>query len=248
MPELTGRVVLVTGGARGIGKAICLKLAELGANIVVNAIRNEELAQELVEQIKKMGSEAVFIKANVAKLDEANSLIESIIEKFGKIDILVNNAGITRDNLLVRMKEEDWDAVLTVNLKGTFNCSQAVSKYMMKQRSGNIINIASVVGITGNPGQANYSASKAGVIGLTKTIAREMASRGVRANAVAPGFIETEMTQKLSEDTRSAINKQIPLGRFGQPEDVANLVAFLASDESGYITGQVIQIDGGMVT
>lgn len=248
MPELTGRVALVTGSARGIGKAICLKLAELGANIVVNDVGNEELAQELVEQIKKMGSEAVFIKANVAKLDKANSLIESIIEKFGKIDILVNNAGITRDNLLVRMKEEEWDAVLTVNLKGTFNCSQAVSKYMMKQRSGNIINIASVVGITGNPGQANYSASKAGVIGLTKTIAREMASRGVRANAVAPGFIETEMTQKLPEDTRSAINKQIPLGRFGQPEDVANLVAFLASDESGYITGQVIQIDGGMVT
>lgn len=248
MADLEGKVAVVTGSARGIGRAICLKLARLGADVVVNDVSNEEMALELVKEIEKMGRKAIFVKANIADSAEARKLMDETVEKFGKIDILVNNAGITRDNLILRMKEEEWDAVLNVNLKGTFNCVQAATKYMIKQRQGAIVNIASIVGITGNAGQANYSASKAGVIGLTKTIARELASRGIRANAVAPGFIETDMTRRLSEEVRERLIKQIPLTRLGSPEDVANLVAFLASEESSYITGEVIRVDGGMVT
>ncbi len=247
MADLEGKVAVVTGSARGIGRAICLKLARLGADVVVNDVSNEEMALGLVKEIEKMGRKAMFIKADIADVAEARKLMDETVEKFGKIDVLVNNAGITRDNLILRMREEEWDAVLNVNLKGTFNCVQAATKYMIKQRRGVIVNIASIVGMTGNAGQANYSASKAGVIGLTKTIARELASRGIRANAVAPGFIETDMTRRLSEDIRERLIKQIPLTRLGGPEDVANLVAFLASEESSYITGEIIKVDGGMV-
>lgn len=247
MAGLEGKVAVVTGSARGIGRAICLKLAQLGADVVVNAVSSEEMALGLVKEIKGMGRKAIFVKANIANVAEARKLMDETVEKFGKIDILVNNAGITRDNLILRMKEEEWDAVLNVNLKGTFNCVQAATKYMIKQRQGAIVNIASIVGIAGNAGQANYSASKAGIIGLTKTIARELASRGIRANAVAPGFIETDMTRRLSEEVRERLIKQIPLTRLGSPEDVANLVAFLASEESSYITGEVIKVDGGMI-
>lgn len=247
MADLEGKVAVVTGSARGIGRAICLKLARLGADVVVNDVSNEEMALGLVKEIEKMGRKAMFIKADIADVAEARKLMDETVEKFRKIDVLVNNAGITRDNLILRMREEEWDAVLNVNLKGTFNCVQAATKYMIKQRRGVIVNIASIVGMTGNAGQANYSASKAGVIGLTKTIARELASRGIRANAVAPGFIETDMTRRLSEDIRERLIKQIPLTRLGGPEDVANLVAFLASEESSYITGEIIKVDGGMV-
>jgi len=247
LADLEGKVAVVTGSARGIGRAICLKLARLGADVVVNDVSNEEMALGLVKEIEKMGRKAMFIKADIADVAEARKLMDETVEKFRKIDVLVNNAGITRDNLILRMREEEWDAVLNVNLKGTFNCVQAATKYMIKQRRGVIVNIASIVGMTGNAGQANYSASKAGVIGLTKTIARELASRGIRANAVAPGFIETDMTRRLSEDIRERLIKQIPLTRLGGPEDVANLVAFLASEESSYITGEIIKVDGGMV-
>ncbi|MDI6892441.1 MAG: 3-oxoacyl-[acyl-carrier-protein] reductase [Actinomycetota bacterium] len=247
MAGLEGKVAVVTGSARGIGRAICLKLAQLGADVVVNAVSSEEMALGLVKEIKGMGRKAIFVKANIANVAEARKLMDETVEKFGKIDILVNNAGITRDNLILRMKEEEWDAVLNVNLKGTFNCVQAATKYMIKQRQGAIVNIASIIGIAGNAGQANYSASKAGIIGLTKTIARELASRGIRANAIAPGFIETDMTRRLSEEVRERLIKQIPLTRLGSPEDVANLVAFLASEESSYITGEVIKVDGGMI-
>lgn len=241
------KVVLVTGGTRGIGKAICLKFAELGYDVVINGASSKAQGEELASKIKNMGVKAIFIKADVAISSEAISLVEQTIEKMGTVDVLVNNAGITRDNLLIRMKENEWDVVLNVNLKGTFNCMQAVSRHMLKKRQGVIINMASVVGITGNAGQANYSASKAGVIGLTKTVARELASRGIRANAVAPGFIQTEMTEKIPENLKSKIAGNIPLGKFGTSRDVANLVAFLASDDAGYITGQVVNIDGGMV-
>ncbi len=241
------KVVLVTGGTRGIGKAVCLKFAELGYDVVINGARSEAQGEELASKIKNMGVKAIFIKADVAVSSEAISLVEQTIEKMGAVDVLINNAGITRDNLLIRMKENEWDAVLNVNLKGTFNCMQAVSRHMLKKRQGIIINMASVVGITGNAGQANYSASKAGVIGLTKTVARELASRGIRANAVAPGFIQTEMTKKIPENLKNKIVENIPLGKLGTSRDVANLVAFLASDDAGYITGQVVNIDGGMV-
>ncbi|MDO8885354.1 3-oxoacyl-[acyl-carrier-protein] reductase [Candidatus Oleimmundimicrobium sp.] len=241
------KVALVTGSTKGIGKEICLKFAELGADIVVNARSSEVEAEPLINKIKNLGRKAIFIQADVSVFDEASSLIEQAIQKMGKVDILINNAGITRDNLIIRMKEDEWDSVLNVNLKGTFNCIKAVSRHMIKRREGVIINLSSVVGLIGNAGQANYSASKAGVIALTKTVAKEFASRGIRANAVAPGFIQTKMTERLSDEVKNKVLENIPLAKFGSPRDVANVVAFLASDDARYITGQVISVDGGMI-
>lgn len=241
------RVALVTGGSRGIGRAIALALAKAGCDVAVNYAGNKEAASDVVKQIEQMGRKGLIIQANIGDGQEAKSLVEQTVSHFGKIDILVNNAGITRDNLLMRMKEEEFDQVIETNLKGVFNCLQAVTRPMMRQRYGRIINISSVVGVLGNPGQANYVAAKAGVIGLTKSAARELASRGITVNAIAPGFIETDMTKQLSEDTREQLMAQIPLARLGQPEDIARAVLFLASDDADYMTGQTLHVDGGMV-
>jgi 3-oxoacyl-[acyl-carrier protein] reductase len=243
---LTGKVALVTGASRGIGRAIALRLAEAGANIVVNYAGSEAAAAETVAKVKELGRDAIMIRANVANADEVNDMFKQALDHFGTIDILVNNAGITRDNLIMRMKEEEWDAVIDTNLKGVFHCIKAATRPMMKQRSGKIINIASVVGVLGNAGQANYVAAKAGVIGLTKTAARELASRNITVNAVAPGFIDTDMTTGLPEEVKSAMLGQIPLGRLGQADEVAKVVLFLASDAADYMTGQTLHVDGGM--
>jgi 3-oxoacyl-[acyl-carrier protein] reductase len=243
---LKGKVALVTGASRGIGRAIAITLAEAGADVVVNYAGSEQAAQEVVEQIEAMGRKAVKLQADVSSMQAAEDLVKQTIEIMGQIDILVNNAGITRDNLIMRMKEDEFDQVIATNLKGVFNCVKAVTRPMMKQRSGRIINISSVVGVLGNPGQANYVAAKAGVIGLTKATARELATRGILVNCVAPGFIETDMTDKLSGEMREQMMKQIPLERLGQPEDIAKAVRFLASDDSSYMTGQTIHVDGGM--
>ena len=243
--HLKGKTALVTGGAQGIGKAIAMALAKAGADVAVSDV-NMEKAEETASEIAALGVKSKAIGGNVARSDEAVAMIDAAVAELGKLDILVNNAGITRDNLMMRMKDEDWDLVLDVNLKGSFNCAKAALKHMSKARSGRIINIASVVGAMGNAGQANYVASKAGLIGLTKTIAREYSSRGVTANAVAPGFIDTAMTQALPEKVREELMKQIPLGRLGTAEDVAGAVKFLASDAASYITGQVIHVNGGM--
>ncbi|MBI3353779.1 MAG: 3-oxoacyl-[acyl-carrier-protein] reductase [Nitrospirae bacterium] len=243
--DLKGKIALVTGAAQGIGKEIALALARAGADVVISDV-NLEGAEGAAKEIEAIGCKSLAVKANVANFSEVDEMINKTIEKFGRIDILVNNAGITRDNLIVRMKEEDWDLVIDINLKGTFNCIKAAIRPMAKQRSGRIINIASIVGVMGNAGQANYVASKAGVIGLTKTVAREYANRGINVNAVAPGFIDTAMTQALSQEVRDNLQKQIPMGRLGTSEDVANAVRFLASDSAGYITGQVIHVNGGM--
>lgn len=245
--NLEGKTAIVTGGSRGIGKAIALNLAEQGANVVVNYTSSPDKAALVVEEIKSMGREALAIKADVSNSEDVNNLIKEVGKHFSNIDILVNNAGITRDTLLIRMKDDDWNSVIDINLKGTFLCTKLVAKKMMKQRSGKIVNITSVVGVMGNAGQANYAASKAGVIGFTKSTAKELASRGINVNAVAPGFIQTEMTDKLSEEVVENYTKNIPLGKLGQPEDVANVVAFLCSEEARYLTGQVIKVDGGMV-
>ncbi|MGM9927481.1 MAG: 3-oxoacyl-[acyl-carrier-protein] reductase [Bacillus sp. (in: firmicutes)] len=245
--KLQGQVALVTGASRGIGKEIALELARLGASVVVNYAGNEVKANEVVEQVKQLGQQAMAIRCDVANGEEVAAMIKAVVETFGKIDILVNNAGVTRDNLLMRMKEEEWDTVIDTNLKGVFLCSKNVTRPMMKQRQGIIINVASVVGISGNAGQANYVAAKAGVIGLTKTMAKELAPRNIRVNAVAPGFITTDMTDELSEDVRHHLLAQIPLGRLGEPGDIAKVVAFLASDDSAYMTGQTLTVDGGMV-
>ncbi|EDX84833.1 3-oxoacyl-(acyl-carrier-protein) reductase [Synechococcus sp. PCC 7335] len=243
---LDGKVAIVTGSSRGIGKAAVLALAQQGAKVVVNYARFSNAADEVVAQVEGMGGEAIALQADVSKVDEVDALIKATIDKFGQIDVLVNNAGITRDTLLLRMKPEDWQAVIDLNLTGVFLCTRAVSKIMLKQRSGRIINISSVAGLMGNPGQANYSAAKAGVIGFTKTIAKELAPRGVTANVVAPGFIATDMTGDLKNTEE--ILKYIPLGRYGQPEEVAGLIRFLAADPAAaYITGQVMNVDGGMV-
>ena len=247
MIDLTGKIALVTGGSRGIGRAVCLKLAACGADVAVNFSGDVGAAETVAGEVRNMGRRATAIRADVADAASVQSMMDKVAGEFGGVDILVNNAGVNSDGLLVRMKEEDWDRVIAVNLKGTFNCSQAAAKVMMKKRSGNIINVSSVVGITGNAGQANYTAAKAGVIGLTKTCARELASRNIRVNAVAPGFIETEMTAALSEELRAQVASRIPLGYFGAADDVANCIVFLASDASGYITGQTIVVDGGMV-
>lgn len=242
-----GKVALVTGASRGIGRATALMLAERGANVAINYQGNEERAREVLNQVEEMGREAILVKADVSDYEQVEKMIDEVLRRFGRIDILVNNAGITRDTLIMRMKEEDWDAVINTNLKGVFHCIKAVTRPMMKQRSGKIINLSSVVGVSGNPGQANYVAAKAGVIGLTKSAAKELASRGITVNAVAPGFIETDMTGVLEEKLKEEMLKWIPLARFGKPEDVARLICFLASSDADYITGQVIHVDGGMV-
>jgi len=243
--KLKGRVALITGAAQGIGKSVALLLAQNGADIVVSDI-NLEKAEETAKEIESIGSKVMAIKVDVANLKNVEQMVASILEKFGKIDILVNNAGITRDKLILRMTEEDWDAVLNVNLKGTFNCTKTVVRHMAKQRSGKIVSIASVVGEMGNAGQVNYSASKAGVIGLTKTIAREFAQRRINVNAIAPGYIETPMTEVLPEKVKEELKRLIPMERLGKPEDVAEAVLFLVSEESNYITGHVLNVNGGI--
>ncbi|MBD3106761.1 3-oxoacyl-[acyl-carrier-protein] reductase [Bacillus sp. AGMB 02131] len=245
--KVQGQVALVTGASRGIGREIALELARQGADVAVNYAGNEALANEVVAEIEAMGQKAIAIRCNVADADEVSHMVKETIEKLGKIDILVNNAGVTRDNLLMRMKEEEWDTVLNTNLKGVFLCTKAVTRPMMKQRKGRIINVASVVGVVGNAGQANYVAAKAGVIGLTKTTAKELAPRGINVNAIAPGFISTDMTEQLPEDVRNSLLSQIPLARFGEPADIAKVAVFLASEDSSYMTGQTLCIDGGMV-
>ncbi|HEY32093.1 MAG TPA: 3-oxoacyl-[acyl-carrier-protein] reductase [Dehalococcoidia bacterium] len=244
--DLSDRVAIVTGSGRGIGRAIALRLAEAGANVVVNDVGDMAPAGEVVEEIRRLGQDSLVVPADVSQPDDVASLVDTTVEKYGKVDILVNNAGITRDQLIMRMSDDDWDKVLEINLKSVFLCSRAVLRHMMRQRWGRIVNISSIVGLIGNPGQANYSSSKAGIIGLTRTIAKEVASRGITANAIAPGFIDTPMTQQLPEERRQAIMEQVPLGFLGTPRDVAEAVAFLASEEARYITGQVLTIDGGI--
>ncbi len=244
--DLKDKVVIVTGGARGIGREIALAFASYQARVCICDLNQEDL-QQCAQEIRQAGGESLWIVANVVVDKDVQTVVDKVIDKWGRVDILVNNAGITRDNLLVRMKEEDWDTVLAVNLKGVFLMTRAVAKIMMKQRAGKIINIASVVGVMGNVGQANYSASKGGVIAFTKTVAKELASRGINVNAVAPGFIRTKMTEVLSEEVKKRLMENIPLKRLGEPRDVANACLFLASSLSDYITGQTILVDGGMV-
>jgi 3-oxoacyl-[acyl-carrier protein] reductase len=243
--ELAGKVALVTGAAQGIGKAIALMLATHGADIIAADI-NLEQAETTAKEAEALGRGAIAIKVDVTRLDDVERMVASAVGRFGKIDILINNAGIARDKLVLRMTEEDWDVVLNVNLKGTFNCTKAVIRYMSKQRGGKIVNIASVVGEMGNAGQANYSASKAGVIGLTKTIAREFAQRGINVNAIAPGYIQTAMTESLPDKAKEELKRLIPVERLGQPEDVAHAVLFLVSEASSYITGHILNVNGGM--
>ena len=246
MKLLEGKVAVITGAARGIGKAIALKFASEGANIAFTDLVIDEIGEATQKEIEAFGVKAKGYASNAANFEETHAVVAEIVNDFGRIDILVNNAGITKDGLMVRMGESQWDAVLNVNLKSAFNFIHACTPVMMKQRSGNIINMASVVGVHGNAGQCNYSASKAGLIGLAKSIAQELGSRGIRANAIAPGFIITDMTAKLPEDVKAEWCKKIPLRRGGTPEDVANIATFLASDLSSYVSGQVIQVDGGM--
>ncbi|WP_347722833.1 3-oxoacyl-[acyl-carrier-protein] reductase [Lysinibacillus capsici] len=247
MRKLEGKVAVVTGASRGIGRAIALKLAEEGAKVVVNYSGSQAKAEEVVAMIQENGGEAITVQASVSQTEEVTALMDAAVKTYGSLDILVNNAGITRDNLIMRMKEDEWDDVLNTNLKGVFLCTKAVTRQMMKQRAGRIINISSIVGVAGNAGQANYVAAKAGVIGLTKTTAKELASRNILVNAIAPGFIETEMTEQLPEDIKQGMLTQIPLAKLGQPEDIAKAVAFLASEDANYMTGQTLHIDGGMV-
>ncbi|UEX89350.1 3-oxoacyl-[acyl-carrier-protein] reductase [Staphylococcus ratti] len=240
------KVALVTGASRGIGRSIALQLADEGFNVAVNYAGNKEKAEAVVESIKSKGVDAFAIQANVANPDEVKTMIKEVVSQFGSVDVLVNNAGITRDNLLMRMKEHEWDDVIDTNLKGVFNCIQKVTPQMLRQKGGRIINLTSIVGSVGNPGQINYVASKAGVIGMTKTAARELASRQITVNAVAPGFIVSDMTDALSDELKANMKTQIPLGQFGEDKDIAHTVAFLASDKAKYITGQTIHVNGGM--
>lgn len=247
--KLAGKVAIVTGAGRdgkGIGRFVALALAREGADVVI-ADYVMDAAEAVAKEVRAIGRRAVAVRADVAKYEDAEAIVQKTLDEFGKVDILINNAGITRDALIPRMSEEDWDLVINTNLKGTFNCTKAVAKPMLKQKSGKIVNVSSVMGIIGNVGQANYSASKAGIIGLTKTTARELGSRGINVNAVAPGFIQTAMTEDLPESVRENLNRQIPLQRLGTPEDVAGLIVFLCTEEASYITGQVINVDGGMV-
>lgn len=244
---MEGKVALVTGGARGIGRAIALELARGGATVIINYNGSQDKAMDLKQEIEGNGGRAEIYQCNVSDFAKCEELIQGIVKQFGSLDILVNNAGITKDGLLMKMSEEDFDKVIDINLKGAFNTIRFASRQMLKQRSGRIINLSSVVGVAGNAGQANYASSKAGIIGLTKAAAKEMASRGITVNAIAPGFIETDMTEVLPDKVKEASVSQIPLGRFGKPEDVARLAGFLASEAAGYITGQVIHVDGGMV-
>ncbi|BDF35164.1 beta-ketoacyl-ACP reductase [Lachnospiraceae bacterium] len=244
---MEGKVALVTGGARGIGRAIALELAKGGAIVVINYNGSQDKAMDLKQEIESRGGRAEIYQCNISDFAKCEELVQGIVKQFGSLDILVNNAGITKDGLLMKMSEEDFDKVIDVNLKGAFNTIRFASRQMLKQKSGRIINLSSVVGVAGNAGQANYASSKAGIIGLTKAAAKELASRGITVNAIAPGFIETDMTDALPEKVKESTVSQIPLARFGRPEDVAKLAAFLASEASGYITGQVIHVDGGMV-
>jgi 3-oxoacyl-[acyl-carrier protein] reductase len=244
MMNLSDKVALVTGSGRGIGKAIALKLSEAGANVVINDINDS--AESMAEQIRGTGKNSIACIANVSSAAEVNTMIDKIVDTYGRIDILINNAGITRDQLLLRMTDEDWDRVLDINLKSVFLCTRSAIKYMLKQRYGKIISISSVVGLIGNAGQANYAAAKAGILGFTRSIAREVAPRGITVNAIAPGFIDTEMTQRLTDEQKKELMTRIPLGYLGLPEDIANAVVFLASEAARYITGQVLSVDGGM--
>lgn len=244
---LDGKVALVTGASRGIGRAIAIRLASEGAKVAINFAGNQKAAEEVKGEIEKNGGEAILVKANVADSAAVDEMFAKVIEAFGTVDILVNNAGITRDGLLIRMKDEDFDAVIDTNLKGVFYCTKAASKIMMKKRSGRIVNMSSVVGLMGNAGQTNYAAAKAGVLGFSKSAAKELAARGVTVNMVAPGFIDTDMTAVLSDKVKDAMVQEIPMRKMGRPEDVANAVLFLVSDCSSYITGQVVNVDGGMV-
>ncbi|SDQ61505.1 3-oxoacyl-[acyl-carrier-protein] reductase [Virgibacillus salinus] len=244
---LQGKNALVTGASRGIGRSIALELAKQGANVAVNYSGSEEKAQSVVDEIKQLGVKSFKVQADVANEENAKAMVKEVVSQFGSLDILVNNAGITRDNLIMRMKEDEFDQVINTNLKGVFQCTKAVSRQMMKQKAGRIVNVASIVGVSGNPGQANYVAAKAGVIGLTKSTAKEFASRNILVNAVAPGFISTDMTNELTDEQKESMLAMVPLAKLGEPEDVAKVVRFLTSDDANYITGQTIHIDGGMV-